>query len=127
MPICFGAAADVTLGQAFVSAQTFGWNYSKNLHPSNAARFTAVYGLCALAGPILIVFGLDPLKLTLFSMALTATCSPLLAVPFLIVMNDEHFVGEHGNGWMGNSIVVFVIALAFVLGVVSIPLEILGS
>ena len=40
-----------------------------------------------------------------------------------IVMNDKHFVGEYGNGFASNGVVLFVITLAFVLGVVSIPLE----
>lgn len=124
---CFGAAAEVALAQAFVAAQTFGWNYSKNLHASNSSRFTFVYAACIFVAPVLLLAGADPLKLTLFSMALTATCLPLIAVPFLIVMNDEHFVGEHGNGFASNGVVLFVITLAFVLGVVSIPLESFGS
>jgi len=42
-------------------------------------------------------------------------------------MNDEHYVGVHGNGWLGNAVVLVITALAFVLAVVSVPLEIAGS
>ena len=54
--------------------------------------------------------------------------APLIAiVPFLILMNDPHFVGKHGNGWISNTVVCAIVALAFVLAVVSIPLELMGS
>ena len=48
-------------------------------------------------------------------------------VPFLVLMNDERYVGEHTNGRLSNAVVLFVIGLAFVLALVSIPLEIAGS
>jgi hypothetical protein len=42
-------------------------------------------------------------------------------------MNDEHYVGKHRNHWISNSVVIFTIALAFVLAIVAIPLEFLGG
>ncbi len=60
-------------------------------------------------------------------MALTAVALPLIAVPFLILMNDEHYLGEHRNGFVGNAVVIFVILLAFVLAIAAIPLEIFGG
>jgi len=48
-------------------------------------------------------------------------------VPFLFLMNDEAFVGEFRNGWFGNGAVLFIIALGFVLAVVTIPLQVFGS
>jgi Mn2+/Fe2+ NRAMP family transporter len=52
---------------------------------------------------------------------------PLIIAPFLILMNDEHYLGKHRNGWIGNSVVIFIILLAFVLAIVAIPLEIIGG
>ena len=74
-----------------------------------------------------MVVGIDPLQLTLFSMALTAVILPIAILPFLVLMNDQEYVGEYRNGWLSNSVVIFVIALAFVLAIVAIPLEILGG
>ena len=34
---------------------------------------------------------------------------------------------EHRNGWIGNSVVFFVVIMAAVLAVVAIPLEIFGG
>ena len=61
-----------------------------------------------------MVIGIEPLKLTIFSMALTAVALPLGIVPFLFLMNDESYVGEHRNGRWSNAFVLLTIALAFV-------------
>jgi Mn2+/Fe2+ NRAMP family transporter len=76
---------------------------------------------------LLVAVHIDPLKLTIFSMAATAVSLPFAVVPFLLLMNDERYVGEHRNGRFSNAVVLFVIGLAFVLALVSIPLEIAGS
>ncbi len=65
--------------------------------------------------------------MTIFSMALTAATLPLGTLPFLVLMNDEHYVGDNRNGWFSNVVVAFIILLAFVLAVVSIRLEIFGA
>ena len=123
---CFGAAFEVSMSQAYVTAQVFGWDWSENKPPESNARFNITYTLFIFVGALLILIGIDPLNLTIFTMALTAVILPLVAVPFLILMNDEHYLGEHRNGFIGNAVVVFVIVLAFVLAIVAIPLEIFG-
>jgi Mn2+/Fe2+ NRAMP family transporter len=80
-----------------------------------------------VAGCLIVVIGVDPLALTLLSMALTAALLPVAIAPFLILMNDAHFVGKHRNGWFSNTVVCGIVGLAFVLAIVSIPLELLGS
>jgi hypothetical protein len=42
-------------------------------------------------------------------------------------MNDEHYVGSHRNGVIGNAVVFVVILLAAAMAVVAIPLEIFGG
>lgn len=124
---CFGAALEIALNLAFVVAQAFGWNWDKNQRPAEDARFSLVYtGAIAIAAlPILL--GVDPLRLTLVSMAITVMVLPLVVLPFLVLMNDEHYVGRHRNGPIGNAVVVFVLVMGFVLALVAVPLEILGS
>lgn len=124
---CFGAAQEISLEIAYFVAQGFGWNWGKDARPRDAARFSLVYTVIIFLGMCLVLTGVDPLKLTIFSMALTAATLPISIVPFLILMNDEHYVGEHRNGWFGNTVVLLIIGLAFVLAVVSLPLEILGG
>jgi Mn2+/Fe2+ NRAMP family transporter len=124
---CLGAALEIGLQQAYLVAQGFGWNWGEDLKPRDNAGFATVYTLALLMSAIPIACGLDPLKLTVFSMALTAASLPLTVVPFLFLMNDERYVKEHRNGRIANAAVLFVIALGCVLAIVTIPLEILGG
>ncbi|WP_445249252.1 NRAMP family divalent metal transporter [Microcoleus sp. OTE_8_concoct_300] len=124
---CFGAALEVSLDTAYILAQAFGWNWGESLHPKEAARFSFVYTVFVFLASLLMVVGIDPLQLTLFSMALTAVILPVTIIPFLVLMNDREYVGDHCNGWISNSITIFTIVLTFVLAIVAIPLEVLGG
>jgi len=42
-------------------------------------------------------------------------------------MNDPIYMGKHRNGWLSNSVVAIIIAISFVLAVISIPLQIVGG
>lgn len=124
---CFGAALEGSLGIAYVIAQTMGWNWGENVKPKEAARFSFVYTVLVFSASLLMVVGIDPLKLTLFTMAITALILPPTMIPFLVLMNDKRYVGKYRNGWISNSVIIFVIALSFVLAIIAIPLEFLGG
>jgi Mn2+/Fe2+ NRAMP family transporter len=124
---CLGAALEITLEIAYMVAQGFGWNWSKNQRPKEEARFSLVYTVVVVCGAVLVVGGIDPLQLTVLSMALTAATLPIAIVPFLFLLNDEHYVGAQRNGWLSNAVVIGIIGLAFVLAVVTIPLELFGG
>jgi len=124
---CLGAALEISLAIAYFFAQGLGWNWSENLTPSRDARFSLVYTIIIFLAAIPLVLGVDPIKVTLMGMALTAATLPLAIVPFLFLMNDPIYLGEHRNGWISNSVVTIVILISFVLAVISIPLQIMGS
>jgi Mn2+/Fe2+ NRAMP family transporter len=124
---CFGAAQEIILEIAYFTAQGFGWNWSENANPKREARFSMVYTVVIIVGVLLVLVGLDPLKLTIFSMALTAATLPVSVIPFLFLMNDKKYVGEHCNGWLSNGVVLFIIGLSFVLAIITIPLEVFGG
>ncbi|MFN2533135.1 MAG: Nramp family divalent metal transporter [Pyrinomonadaceae bacterium] len=124
---CLGASLEVTLEIAYLAAQGYGWNWSENQRPLAEARFSLTYTIIILLAMLLVLVGIDPLKLTIFSMALTAATLPISIVPFLVLMNDSHYIAQSGNSWFSNLIVILIIGLAFVLAVVTIPLQILGG
>ena len=86
-----------------------------------------VYTAAVVIATIPVAIGADPLKLTNIAMVLSAATLPLLVVPFLFIMNDKHYLKQHTNGWWSNAFVIAVTLLAFVLAVISLPLEIMGS
>jgi Mn2+/Fe2+ NRAMP family transporter len=123
----FGAAVEVSMGAGYAVAQVFGWNWSANLRPREDARFCTTYSVAIVLGTALVAAGLNPLKLTMFTMAASCLTLPAMTFPFLALMNDEHYVNGHTNGRLANVTVVVVVALAFVLALVSIPLQVLGG
>ena len=124
---CLGAAMEITLEIAYLTAQGFGWNWSENQPPKAEARFATAYTLTIILGALSNILGIDPLKVTIFSMAVTAATLPVSIVPFLFLMNDYSYVRVYRNSWFSNAVVIAIIGLAFVLAVVSIPLQIFGG
>jgi NRAMP (natural resistance-associated macrophage protein)-like metal ion transporter len=124
---CLSAALEISLGIAYFFAQGFGWSWSEDLTPSRDARFSFVYTIIILLAAIPLMIGIDPIKVTTMSMALTAAILPLAIVPFLFLMNDPIYLGKHRNGWISNSVVAIVILISFVLAMIAIPLEIIGG
>jgi Mn2+/Fe2+ NRAMP family transporter len=124
---CFGAALEIALQLAYLVAQGFGWRWGENVRPREAARFALVYTVALPLAGLLIVTGVDVLKLTIFSMALTALSLPVTVVPLLVLMNDPDYLGDRTNGWLSNGAVLAVCVLACVVALVTIPLEIMGS
>lgn len=124
---CLGATLEITLSLAYFVAQGLGWNWGEDLEPAADARFSLGYTLIILLATPIVLLGVDPLKITMLAMALTATSLPLGTFPFIILMNDKKYLREHTNKPLGNIVVVLISIIAAVLGVVSIPLEIMGG
>jgi Mn2+/Fe2+ NRAMP family transporter len=124
---CLGAALELGLATSYCFAQGLGWNWGENVRPRDAARFSLVYTLMIALTSLVMTAGIDPLQLTLFSMALTSLTLPIVTIPFLILMNDPDYVGEYGNRWIGNLAVIVISLLASLVALVTIPLQLMGG
>ncbi|HVX39804.1 MAG TPA: divalent metal cation transporter [Gemmatimonadaceae bacterium] len=124
---CVGATLEITLALAYLLAQGLGWNWGEDLSPSGDARFSLAYTLIIATAALFVLFGADPLQLTQIAMVFTAASLPIGVFPFLILMNDRAYLGEHTNGRLGNAVVMSISLLAAVLALVSIPLQLVGS
>ena len=124
---CVGAALELALDVSYIVGQSFGWAWSEDQPPAEEARFALGYSIAVALGTIPSLLGIDPLAFTMFSMAMTVVALPILIAPLLVVMNDEHHLRAYTNGWITNAAVIAIVALAFALAVVAIPLQILGG
>jgi Mn2+/Fe2+ NRAMP family transporter len=124
---CFGAATEISLTTGYVLAQGLGWEWGERKRPREAPRFAVACTAPLLLGVIPALLDVQPLGLTTIAMAITALTLPAVVVPFLVIMNDRDYVKEHVNGRVGNAIVLVGIGLAFLLALVTIPLEFLGG
>ncbi|HEX6751093.1 MAG TPA: divalent metal cation transporter [Longimicrobium sp.] len=124
---CLGAALEVALAVSYVLAQGLGWVWGENKKPHQASRFSVTYTIAIVLGVVPMMLGIDPLRLTVFSMALTAVFLPLAIMPFLVLMNDKRYLGDHRNGRLSNFVVMAAVMIAFVLALVTIPLQVMGG
>jgi Mn2+/Fe2+ NRAMP family transporter len=124
---CFGAAVEITLNAGYLSAQVFGWTWGANRPRREAARFTAAFTVALVASLALALSGVDPLRLTLLSVALTVIIMPGVVLPFIVLMNDPKYVKSHTSGVVGNSFLAALTLLAGLMALVVVPLEILGG
>jgi Mn2+/Fe2+ NRAMP family transporter len=124
---CVGAALEIGLDISYISAQCLGWNWSENQRPKDEARFAMMYTIAVALAIVPSLIGVDPLRLTMFSMVLTVLALPLVIGPLLVIMNDRDYLKTHTNGWISNIAVTVVLALAFVLAIIAIPAQMLGG
>jgi Mn2+/Fe2+ NRAMP family transporter len=124
---CFGATTEITLAMAYLVAQGFGWDWSENARPKQNTRFSLVYTVTILLAGLVMAVGIDPLKLTNFSMMLTAASLPVTVVPMLVLMNDEALIGEHRNRWFGNAALGVLSIVSIVVLLSALPLQIMGG
>jgi manganese transport protein len=121
----FGAALETALSSGYVVAQYLGWPWGKHLAPRRATRFHLVI-LLTIAGAVLFgLSGVDPVKVTEYSIVLSAAALPLTYFPILVVANDPSYMGEHTNGRALNAIASVYLVIVTVVAVATIPLMII--
>ncbi|MDB4936754.1 MAG: natural resistance-associated macrophage protein [Labilithrix sp.] len=121
---CFGAAAEVALVAGYLVSNVLGWDYGKRERPRESPRFSIVTTVAIILAAIVPMAGANPIDLTLIAMAATAVTLPLAVAPFLILMNDEKTLGPQKNRLPSNVLVTAIVALAMLLAVATIPLQI---
>jgi Mn2+/Fe2+ NRAMP family transporter len=124
---CLGAAVEIALNAGYLFAQVFGWSWGANRPRRDAARFTTAFTVILLAALALAATGIDPLRVTLVSAALTVIIMPLVVLPFIVLMNDPKYVKTHTSGPIGNVLLAALTVLACLLALVVVPLELMGG
>ena len=124
---CFGAAVELALNAGYTSAQVLGWSWGVNKPRREASRFTFAMTATLVCALLVAMSGVDPLRLTMVSVALTVVIMPLVVLPFLVLMNDPHYVKTHRSGPVGNAFLAALTVLAAVLAIIVVPLELLGG
>jgi manganese transport protein len=120
----FGAALETSLSSGYIVAQYFGWEWGKYRRPRDVARFHVVM-IGTLALSVLIgISGVDPVKVTEYSIVLSAAALPLTYFPILVIANDPEYMGDKTNGRFLNGIATVYLVLLTVVAIAAIPLMI---
>lgn len=122
---CLGAALEVSLAVSYNIAQGFGWEWGESRKPAQAPRFKLTLTVFLVVGTLVGFLGGDPLQLALLASTVIALFLPISLAPFLVIMNDHAYLGAHTNSRLANAAVITILLIAFVVAIVSLPLEIL--
>lgn len=121
----FGAALETALSAGYSVAQYLGWQWGKYVRPVEAPRFHLVVMLTIAAAALFGISGVDPVKVTEYSIVLSAAALPLTYFPILVVANDPDYMGDKTNGRLLNGLGVLYLVILLVISVVTIPLMII--
>jgi len=120
-----GAAIETALSGAYNVAQFFGWRWGMHERPADAPRFTLAWLAIFILALLVIMTGLDPVKLTEYSVIFSVVALPLTYLPILLVANDRAYMGAYVNGKLANALGVVYLVVILVVAVAAIPLMLL--
>jgi Mn2+/Fe2+ NRAMP family transporter len=121
----FGAALETGLSGGYIVSQFFGWQWGKFVKPVDAPRFHLVVLLSVILAASLGMTTVDPIKVTEYSIVLSAAALPLTYFPILIIANDPEYMGDKTNSKFTNALGMFYLILLSAIAVVTIPLMII--
>ena len=76
----FGAALETSLSAGYTVAQYLGWQWGKHVKPEEATRFHLVVLVSIVLGMFFMLTGVDPVKVTEYSIVLSAAALPLIVI-----------------------------------------------
>ena len=121
----FGAALETALSAGYTMSQYFGWQWGTFVRPKEAPRFHLVVLVSIVAGGLLMLTAVDPIKVTEYSIVLAAAALPLTYFPIRVVANDPDYMGDKVNGRVLNAIATVYLVLLLIVATATIPLMII--
>jgi manganese transport protein len=121
----FSAALETSLSAGYTVSQFFGWQWGKFVRPREAPRFHLVVLGSILFSVLLALTTIDPVKVTEYSIVLSAAALPLTYFPILVVANDPVYMGDKVNSRPLNAIAFVYLLLLLVVSIATIPLMII--
>jgi Mn2+/Fe2+ NRAMP family transporter len=121
----FGAALETALSAGYSVSQYLGWQWGKYVRPREASRFHLVVVLAILGATLFALSGVDPVKVTEYSIVLSAAALPLTYFPILVIANDPDYMGDRTNCRLLNGIGFVYLVVLVLVSVATIPLMII--
>jgi manganese transport protein len=122
-----GAAIETSFAGAYNLAQFFGWRWGKRERPAAASRFTLSWLLMFALAFLVVLTGIDPVKLTEYSVIFSVVALPLTYLPILLVANDRAYMGAQVNGKLANVLGGVYFVIIVLIAVSAIPLMLITN
>jgi manganese transport protein len=125
--VSMGAGLETALSGAYSLCQYFGWDWGKKGKPGEAPLFHFVYLAMLVIAMLLAYTRVDPIQVTVLTLAVAAAALPFTFLPLLIVANDADYMGEQKNTLAINVVAGIVLALLCAVTLAVIPLLVLSG
>jgi manganese transport protein len=122
-----GAAVETCLANAYSVAQFFGWQWGRHKKPWEAPRFTMAWIILFLLALLIILSGVDPMKLVEFAVLFSILVLPMTYLPLLLLAGDKSYMREHANGPIARTLGWTYFLILSLAAVAALPLFILTS
>ncbi|HEY8059990.1 MAG TPA: hypothetical protein VID94_14605, partial [Acidimicrobiales bacterium] len=109
----------------YTVAQFFGWQWGKLVAPREAARFHLITLGSIVLATLVVLTAVDPVKVTEYSIVLSAAALPLTYIPIFLVANDPDYMGGQVNSHLSNTIGSAYMVIVLVVAVATIPLMVI--
>jgi manganese transport protein len=120
-----GAAIETALCSAYNIAQFFGWPWGKFRGARNAPRFTLAWVIVLALSTLVIMTGVNPVRVVEYSIVFSIVILPLTYFPLLLVASDERVMGRQRNGRVSRVLGWAYLALTTLAALAAIPLLVL--
>jgi Mn2+/Fe2+ NRAMP family transporter len=117
-----GAAVENALTGAYNLAQFFGWPWGKAEKPAKAPRFTVAWLVMLSLATLIVLTGVDPIKLVEYAIVVSVVILPLTYLPLLTTANDERVMGRDVNGRLARTLGWFFFVVVSLAGLAAVPL-----
>jgi Mn2+/Fe2+ NRAMP family transporter len=126
--VTFGATMETLMSTGYITAQFFGWSWGISGRKVRSSRFNAVM-IAVLVGAVLFALTtIDPIKVTVYAVVLSAVTIPIIFLPLLIVGNDRRVMGPTlVNGKLANTLGSLSMLVLVPAALLALPLLIITN
>jgi Mn2+/Fe2+ NRAMP family transporter len=117
------AGLEVALSATYAVTEYFGWHWKKDEPPARSAMFHLTYIVFLIGALVIILSGLNPIKITEAAMVFNAVALPFTLLPLLLVAGDERFAPQpFTNGPLARTLGWFFFFLLTLVALIGVPL-----
>jgi Mn2+/Fe2+ NRAMP family transporter len=120
-----GAGIETAMSSAYNLAQFFGWPWGKFRSPRKAPRFALAWIVVLVLAALVVLTGVDPVKVVEYSIIFSVVILPLTYFPMMVISRDRDIMGAYVNGPVANILGWAFFVLISIAALAAIPLLVL--
>lgn len=117
-----GAGIETAMSSAYNIAQFFGWTWGKYRTARGAPRFALAWIIVFVAATLIVLTGVDPIKVVEYSIVFSVVILPLTYFPMMAISRDPDTMGVYRNGWLSNTLGWLFFVIVCIAALAAIPL-----